>query len=109
MLFAHLGEGSSAPLVREKPVTDECLAALIQSNMRLFDAHAHFVPRTVEIYVSITNIGPLLAWLRSSANTQYDRRETFGPQFRISREAYHTTIHVRPLGKYLVPKTLPKF
>ncbi|KAJ4418872.1 hypothetical protein N0V82_005319 [Gnomoniopsis sp. IMI 355080] len=50
LLFSHLGEGSSAPLVRESPVTDDCLATLIQSNMGLFDAYSHFIPRTIDIY-----------------------------------------------------------
>lgn len=52
-LFTHLEEGSSAPLVRPEPVTDESLAALIQTNMSCLDAVAKFYPRAVEIWVSI--------------------------------------------------------
>lgn len=51
-LFKHLGEGSSAPLVNLEPVTDESLAALVQTNMSCFDAAAKFHPRGLEIWVS---------------------------------------------------------
>ncbi|CAN8096455.1 unnamed protein product [Discula destructiva] len=49
-LYTHLEEGSSAPLVRQEPVTDESLAALIQSNMGHFDAFSYFFPRAIEVY-----------------------------------------------------------
>lgn len=57
-LFSHLEEGSSAPLVRLEPVTDESLAALIQSNMEKFDVFSVFFPRNIEVYVSITRDVP---------------------------------------------------
>lgn len=52
-LYTHLGEGSSAPLVRQEPVTDESLAALIQANMTCFDAVEKFHPFGIETWVSI--------------------------------------------------------
>lgn len=74
MLFAHLGEGSSAPLVRENPVTDDCLAALIQSNMGLFNAYSYFFPETIEVYVSIARSVLLLALLPLFADCLIDAR-----------------------------------
>ncbi|KAF3770509.1 hypothetical protein M406DRAFT_66909 [Cryphonectria parasitica EP155] len=47
-LYDNLVEGSSAPLIRQEVVNDDTLAALIQSNMKLFDAFAVFFPATIE-------------------------------------------------------------
>lgn len=50
-LYSDL-QDSPAPFINQEPVTDETLAALIQSNMRLFDQYSMFIPATVELQVS---------------------------------------------------------
>lgn len=50
-LFQDLEEGSTAPLIRQEPVTNEALDALIQSNMGLFDQFEYYYPVTIELMV----------------------------------------------------------
>lgn len=47
-LFDNL-DFSTAPLVRQEPVDDAALAALVQSNMRLISPFARFFPRILDI------------------------------------------------------------
>lgn len=47
-LFADL-EDSTAPLVRQEPVNDVAIEALIESNMQLFTSFAYFFPRINEM------------------------------------------------------------
>lgn len=59
-LFDDL-EDSTAPLVRQEPVDDAALAALIQSNMQLIPPFARFFPRIMDIVSPALSITYVLA------------------------------------------------
>lgn len=50
-LYSDL-QDSPAPFINQEPVTEETLAALVRSNMKLFDQYSIFIPATVELQVS---------------------------------------------------------
>lgn len=47
-LYDGVQEESTAPLIPQKPITDEFLESLIRSNMGLFEQFEHYYPVTIE-------------------------------------------------------------
>ncbi|KUI64900.1 putative transcriptional regulatory protein PB1A11.04c [Cytospora mali] len=71
-LFSNL-EDSTAPLVRQEPVDDATLQALIESNMQLYSPFSYFFPRINEITQDIRE-----AVANFRHNTRSDRPELIG-------------------------------
>lgn len=71
-LFDNL-EDSTAPLVRQEPVDDAVLAALVESNMQLIPPFARFFPRIMDITQDLRQ-----AVANFTHDTRYDQPEAIG-------------------------------